>query len=143
VVLLEDRGEIRAAALCEYGDPSLSLFGLQNLCHLYRRPGAEVSETQERALLCAARRVYREHGVENPVLTSPPACFPTLREPGTALVETMAWYVWHPATLPQYENFYRFRFHSHRLLRLGLHDGARRQTQQRTREHHVHSGAEV
>lgn len=115
-VLVEPSG-IVAAALCEYGSRELSLFGLFNICHLYRRPGAPVHEADERRLLFAVRRFYLEQGISDPVITSPPRCFEVLREPGTRLEETMAWYVWHPDILPQYENFYRFRFGSFPYVR--------------------------
>lgn len=106
-----------ACALCEFGSAELSMFGLFNICHLYRKTGVEIDERDERRLVGAARRFYLQRGILNPVMSSPPHCFPTLREPGTRLVETMAWYVWHPDVLPQYENFYRFRFGSHRYLK--------------------------
>jgi hypothetical protein len=117
--ILVQRDRIAAAALCEYGSPELSLFGLFNICHLYRHPAAVVSELEERRLIAFVRRFYEWRGIEQPILTSPPQCFELLREPGTELAETMAWYVWHPDVLPQYENFYRFRFLSHKYLRKG------------------------
>lgn len=115
--VLADPSGVIACAVCEFGSSELSMFGLFNICHLYRKPGADVDERDERRLLDAVRRFYLQRGVTDPVITAPPDCFPNLREPGTRLVETMAWYVWHPDVLPQYENFYRFRFGSHRYVR--------------------------
>ena len=111
------REMLAGVALCEFGDPALSLFGLFNMCHLYSLPGCALTTAEKRLLLHHVRTLYRERGVVHPVVTSPPACLADLEEPGTVCAETMAWHVWRWPILPQYENFYRFRYVSRTVAR--------------------------
>lgn len=111
VLMLYEDGALAGVALCELGDPCLSLFNVFNAGHIYLRRGRHApSRAAQRSLVAAMRAAYLARGVENPLLIAPADTMDRTVEPGTEWAERMGAIVIAGRGLRQFENFCRFHF---------------------------------
>jgi hypothetical protein len=90
VLVLRQDGPLAGVALCDTGDPNVSLFNIVNMAQIYLRMGARTPSTDaQRALISAARAFYAARSPAGPMLVSPPGTLRGAAEPGTRLVEKM------------------------------------------------------
>lgn len=111
VFVLVERGELAGVALCETGDPDLSLFNLLNVAQVYLRTGRGApSRDAQRALVTRVRMFYASRRIERPLLIAPTGTLAREVEPGTRCVENMGCVVMAGRALKQWENYCRFQF---------------------------------
>jgi hypothetical protein len=111
VLMLYEHGELVGVALCDLGDPDLSLFNLFNMGQLYVRTGRLTPSSQAQRMLAAkVRHIYATHGIERSMLVAPADTLEHSVEPDTRWVERMGCLVIADRGLRQFENFCRFHF---------------------------------
>lgn len=111
VLVLRQGGELAGAALCDTGDPTVSLFNIVNMAQIYVCTGSRApSPDAQRALVSACRAFYEARNVNRPLIVSPQDTLRGAAEPGTHLAETMGCIVIKGPGVRQWENFCRFYF---------------------------------
>ncbi|MCA9600371.1 MAG: hypothetical protein R3A78_16365 [Polyangiales bacterium] len=110
LVLFED-GKFVGTAICEFGNPALSLFNIFNFAQLFfEADGGGPSAMAQAALAKAARAPYHERMLGEPIIVAAPGEFRGASDAGLRFHERMGCIVWNAEGLRQYDSFLRVQF---------------------------------
>jgi hypothetical protein len=109
-LVVELDGQLEAAALCETGSRSLSLFNILNMAHIFvRRDSApQKSRGAQAALLRAVLAFYEARGVPDPIVATPQGSIWFPEDAGLAVTESMGCWVASREGLKQWKNYIHY-----------------------------------
>jgi hypothetical protein len=111
VFVIRERGQLVGVALCDIGDPNVSLFNLVNMAKIFVRTDEHApSDKGVRALLGRVHRFYAAFDILRPIIVAPPGTLLAAAEPGTYLAERMGCIVMTGRGIRLWENYCRFQF---------------------------------
>ncbi|HEX4336869.1 MAG TPA: hypothetical protein VH062_13210 [Polyangiaceae bacterium] len=109
-LVVEIDGRLEAAALCETGSRTLSLFNILNIAHVFVRTDSAPNRSREAqgALLRGVLEFYRARGVTDPLVATPHGSVWFPEDAGLTITESMGCWVASREGLKQWKNYIHF-----------------------------------
>lgn len=108
--VVEVDGRLEAAALCETGSRTLSLFNILNMAHVFvkRTTAPHVARSVQVELLRAVLDFYSRRGIWDPVVVTPQGSIAHAKMVGLTIAESMGCWVASREGLKQWRNYTQF-----------------------------------